>query len=175
MRLPAVLGLVAIACGVSCTAGSSTAASFPTPTSTASPAATENTLRVQGPLATDSSREVVGSGRGCSFGPPLLFATNAMSLASGRVLRLSFTIDAQASSPGVYSGTAPLQEYGYTPLTIGVANNSTTGAGNRINATSGEVTVTRADAANGLFLGSVDAQFADGTHVTGGWLCRVGE
>jgi hypothetical protein len=98
-----------------------------------------------------------------------------MSLANGRVLRLSFTIAAQASLPGVYSGTLPLQEYGYTPLTIGVANNAATGAGNHINATSGEVTVSRADAANGLFAGTVDAQFADGTRASGGWLCRVGE
>jgi hypothetical protein len=141
----------------------------------ASPALTSNTLKLEGPLATDSSRELVGSGRGCSFGPPLLFGTDAMSLANGKVLRLSFSIAAERSLSKTYSATAPLQEYGYTPLTIGVANNATTGAGSRINATSGEVTVSHADAANGLFWGTVEAQFADGTHVTGGWLCRVGE
>ncbi len=74
-----------------------------------------------------------------------------------------------------YSATSPLQQYGFTPLTLSVANNATTGAGNRINATSGEVTVTSADAVKGLFYGTIDAQFADGTRLAGGWLCRVGE
>ena len=170
-----MVGLLAIVCGVGCSSGGSTATSSPTPTSVTSPATTSNTLKLQGPLATDSSHELVGSGRGCSFGPPLLFATNAMSLASGKVLRLSFSIAAEPSFPKAYSATSPPQEYGYTPLTIGVSNTATTGAGNRINATSGEVTVLHANAANGLFSGTVDAQFADGTHVTGGWLCRVGE
>jgi hypothetical protein len=98
-----------------------------------------------------------------------------MSLANGKVVRLSFTIAAQPSSSGIYSATSPLQEYGYTPLTIGVANNAATGAGSHISGTSGEVTVSRADEAGGVFTGTVDAQFADGTHASGGWLCRTGE
>lgn len=98
-----------------------------------------------------------------------------MSLSNGRVVRVAFGIAPQGSSAGTYSATSPLQQYGYTPLTVSVANNATTGAGNRINATSGEVTVTTADSMNGLFYGTVDAQFADGTRLTGGWLCRVGE
>jgi len=98
-----------------------------------------------------------------------------MRLSDGRIVRVAFSISAQVSSAGTYSATSPLQQYGFTPLTLGVASNATTGAGNRINAASGEVTVTGADAANGLFYGTVDAQFADGTRLTGGWLCRVGE
>lgn len=104
-----------------------------------------------------------------------MFSTNAMSLSNGRVVRVAFAIAAQGSSGGTYSATSPLQQYGFTPLTLSVANNATTGAGNRINATSGEVTVTSADAAKGLFYGIIDAQFADGTRLTGGWFCRVGE
>ncbi len=98
-----------------------------------------------------------------------------MSLSNGRVVRVAFAIAAQGSSGGTYSATSPLQQYGFTPLTLSVANNATTGAGNRINARSGEVTVTSADAVKGLFYGTIDAQFADGTHLAGGWLCRVAE
>jgi len=164
-----------------CSTGGSEATSSPTPSaasSTPSPASTprtSNTLQLQGPLATDSSHEIVGSGRGCGFGPPLVFDTNAMILSNGRVVRVAFAVAAQGSSGGTYSATSPLQQYGFTPLTLSVANNATTGAGNRINATSGEVTVTSADAVKGLFYGSIDAQFADGTRLAGGWLCRVGE
>jgi hypothetical protein len=104
-----------------------------------------------------------------------MFQTNAMRMSSGRVLRVDFAIAAQGSSGGTYSAMSPLQQYGFTPLTLSVANNSTTGAGSRINATSGEVTVTGADAVNGLFYGTIDAQFAGGTRLAGGWLCRVGE
>ena len=117
----------------------------------------------------------MGSGRGCGYGPPLIFQTNAMSLSNGRVVRVSFAIAAQRSSGSTYSATSPLQQYGYTPLTLSVANNPATGVGNRINATSGDVTVVGADAVNGLFYGAVGAQFADGTRLAGAWLCRVGE
>jgi hypothetical protein len=103
-----------------------------------------------------------------------MFGTNAMRLSSGRVLRVAFAIAAQESSGGTYSATSPLQQYGFTPLTLSVASNSTTGAGGRINAISGEVTVTSADAVKGLFYGTIDAQFAGGTRLAGGWLCRVG-
>ncbi len=149
-------------------------AASPTPSSASSPA-TSNTLQLQGPLATDTSLEIVGSGRGCGFGPPLVFQTNAMSLSNGRVVRVAFAISTQGASGGTYSATSPLQQYGFTPLTLGVANNATTGAGNRINATSGGVTVTSADAGKGLFYGTIDAHFADGTRLAGGWTCRVGE
>jgi len=98
-----------------------------------------------------------------------------MSLSNGRVVRAAFAIAAQGSSGGTYSATSPLEQYGFTPLTLSVANNATTGAGKRINATSGEVTVTSADAVKGLFYGTIDARFADGTRLAGGWLCRVGE
>lgn len=164
-----------------CSAGGYLATSSPTPSpasSTPSPASTpptSNTLQLQGPLATDTSREIVGSGRGCGFGPPLVFSTNAMSLSNGRVVRVAFAIAAQGASGGTYTATSPLQQYGFTPLTLSVANNAATGAGNRINATSGEVTVKSADAVKGLFYGTVDAHFADGTRLAGGWLCRVGE
>jgi len=164
-----------------CSTGGSVATSSPTPSAaspTASPASTPptlNTLQLQGPLATDTSREIVGSGRGCGFGPPMIFQTNAMSSSNGRVVRMAFAIATQGSFGGTYSATSPLQQYGFTPLTLSVANNATTGAGNRINATSGEVTVTSADAVKGLFYGTIDAQFADGTRLAGGWLCRVGE
>jgi hypothetical protein len=134
-----------------------------------------NTLQLHGPLTTDSSKEIVGSGRGCGFGPPLQFETNAMTLADGQVVRVAFTIAAQASSGGSYGATAPLQQYGYTPLTVAVGRNATVGAGNTINATSGAVTVAYADAASGLFYGSVNANFSDGTVLSGGWLCRVGQ
>ena len=117
----------------------------------------------------------MGSGRGCGFGPPLVFETNAMSLLNGGVVRVAFAIAAQGASGGTYGAASPLQQYGFTPLTLGVANNATTGAGNRINATSGGVTVTSADASKGLFYGTTDAHFADGTRLAGGWICRVGE
>ena len=164
-----------------CSTGGSVATSSPTPSaasSTPSPGPTprtSNTLQLQGPLATDSSHEIVGSGRGCGFGPPLVFDTNAMSLSNGRVVRVAFAIAAQGSSGGTYSATSPLQQYGFTPLTHSLANNATTGVGNRINATSGDVTVTSADAVKGLFYGTIAARFADGTTLSGGWLCRVGE
>ena len=98
-----------------------------------------------------------------------------MTLSNKRVVRVAFTIAAQASLPASYSATSPLQQYGYTPLTLTEANTSTTGAGHMINAKSGEVTVDSADAAKGLFYGTVDARFADGTHLAGKWVCRVGE
>jgi hypothetical protein len=98
-----------------------------------------------------------------------------MSLRKGRVVRVALAIAAQRSSGATYSATSPLEQYGLTPLTLSVANNATNGAGNRINAISGEVTVTSADAVKGLFYGTIDAQFADGTRLAGGWLCRVGE
>ncbi len=134
-----------------------------------------NTLQLQGTLITDSNKEVVGSGRGCAFGPPLQLETNAMTLADGQVVRVAFTIAALASSGGSYSATVPLQQYGHTPLTIAVGRNATVGAGNAINATSGAVIVAYADAASGLFYGSVNANFSDGTVLSGGWLCRVGQ
>lgn len=182
MRTPLAAALVVVAFGMAgCSTGGSVATSSPTPPApspTPSPASTPptlNTLQLQGPLATNTSRELVGSGSGCGFGPPLEFSTNAMSLSNGRVVRVAFAIAAQASSGGSYGAISPLQRYGFTPLTLSVANNATTGAGNRINATSGEVTVTSADAVRGLFYGTVDAQFADGTRLAGGWLCHVGE
>src|SRR5258706_8534160 len=104
-----------------------------------------------------------------------MFGTNAMRLSTGLVVRVAFAIAARGSSGRIYSATSPLQQYGFTPLTLSIANNATTGAGNRINATSGEVTVTSADAVRGLFYGTIDAQFAGGTHLAGEWLCRVGE
>ena len=76
---------------------------------------------------------------------------------------------------GTYSATSPIQQYGFTPVTLSVANNATIGAGNRINATSGKVTVTRRRRGHGSLYGTIDAQFADGTRLAGGWLCRVGE
>jgi hypothetical protein len=175
-------GLVVLVFGMAgCSTGGSVATSSPTQ-STASPTPfpassppTSNTLQLQGPLATDTSHEIVGSGRGCGFGPPLVFDTNAMSLSNGRVVRVAFAIAAQGSSGGTYRATSPLQQYGFTPLTLTVASNAATGVGNRINATAGEVTVTSADAVKGLFYGTIDAQFADGTRLAGGWLCRVGE
>jgi hypothetical protein len=169
--------LVALTCAVGCIAGCSTATptSKTLPSSSAVGPSTPNTLLVQGPVTTDSNHEVVGSGRACSFGPPLSFQTNAMSLPNGRVVRVAFTIAAQGSSSGSYSPTSPRQEYGYTPLTLNVAANAATGVGATINASSGLIVVLRADAANGVFSGTVDAVFADGTHLTGGWLCRVGE
>ena len=177
MRALLAAGLVVLAFGMAgCSTGGAVAASSPSPTpfpAASSPAS--NTLQLQGPLKTDSSREIVGSGRGCGFGPQLTFQTNAMSLPNGHVVRVAFTVAAQGSSGGSYIATSPIQQYGFTPVTLSVANNATIGAGNRINATSGEVTVTSADAAKGLFYGTVDAQFADGTHLTGAWLCRVGE
>lgn len=98
-----------------------------------------------------------------------------MTLSSKQVVRVAFMISAQATTGGTYSATSPLQQYGYTPLTIGRAANATTGAGNRINATSGEVTVVYSGAAEGLFYGTVDAMFADGTRLSGGWVCHVGQ
>ena len=98
-----------------------------------------------------------------------------MALPSGQVVRMAFTIAANASTGGDYDATSPAQEYGYSPLTLTVAVNATRGAGRTVNAISGLVTVTRAEAAGGLFAGTVDAQFADGTRLTGGWLCLVGE
>jgi len=182
VRTPLAAGLVVLALWMAgCSTGGSVATSRPVP-SAASPAPlpassppTSNTLQLQGTLATDTSREIVGSGRGCGFGPPLVFGTNAMSLSNGRVVRVAFAIAAQGSSGGTYSATSPIQQYGFTPLTLSVANNAATGAGGRINATAGEVTVTSADAVKGLFYGTIHAQFADGTRVAGGWLCRVGE
>ena len=151
------VGLVVLAFAMAgCSTRGSVATSSPTPSAaspTASPASTPptfNTLQLQGPLATDTSREIVGSGRGCGFGPPLIFQTNAMSSSNGRVVRVAFAIAAQGSSWGTYSATSPLQRYGFTPLTLSVVNNATTGAGNRINATSGEVTVTSAKNARKL-------------------------
>ncbi|HEV8482735.1 MAG TPA: hypothetical protein VGV87_04180 [Blastocatellia bacterium] len=182
MRQALVAGLVVLAFGMGgCSTGGSDATSSPMPSS-ASPAQspaltppTSNSLQLQGQLATGTSQEITGGGRGCGFGPPLIFSTNAMRLSDGRIVRVAFSISAQGSSAGTYSATSPLQQYGFTPLTLGVASNAATGAGNRINAASGEVTVRRADAANGLFYGTVDAQFADGTRLTGRWLCHVGE
>jgi len=182
MRTPLAAGLVLLAFGMAgCSTGGSVATSSPMP-SAASPKPsptpappTSNSLQLQGALATDSSREIVGSGRGCGFGPPLVFDTNAMILSNGHVVRVAFAVAAQGSSAGTYSATSPLQQYGFTPLTLSVANNATTGAGNRINATSGEVTVTSADAVKGLFFGTIGAQFADGTRLAGGWSCRVGQ
>jgi hypothetical protein len=98
-----------------------------------------------------------------------------MVLPNGGVVRVAFSIPAQGSASDIYSAVSPRQEYGYTPLSITVAANAATGAGATISATSGEVTVLRADAATGVFSGTVDARFADGTRVTGGWLCRVSE
>jgi hypothetical protein len=182
MRTALAAGLVVLVFGMAgCEAGGSVATLSPTPSaasstpSAASTPPTSNTLQLQGPLATDTGHEIVGSGRGCGFGPPLVFGTNAMSLSNGRVVRVAFEIAEQGSSGGTYSATSPLQQYGFTPLTISVANNAATGAGNRINAISGEVTVTSADAVKGLFYGTIHAQFADGTRLAGGWLCRVGE
>jgi hypothetical protein len=105
----------------------------------------------------------------------LIFQSNAMTLPDHHVVRVAFSIAAQGSTPASYSATLPLQQYGYTPLTLSEANNSTTGAGNRFNAASGDVTVSGADAAKGLFYGSVNANFSDSTHLTGMWVCRVGE
>jgi hypothetical protein len=133
-----------------------------------------NSLRLRGPLATDSAHEIVGSGRGCNFGPPLQFETNAMTMADGRVIRVAFTIPASPTSGGTYDATLPPQQYAYTPLTVDVAASATTGAGTSITATSGSVTVTFADANQGLFYGTMDAGFADGTRVSGVWFCRVG-
>jgi hypothetical protein len=187
MRPWVAVGLLILTIGtVGCSAGPSVAGSSRTPAISpvaASPLApsfaasppASNALHLQGPRTTDSSHEIVGSGEGCGFGPPLIFQTNAMTLPNEHVVRVAFTIGAQASSPASYSATSPLQEYGYTPLTMGEANNSTVGAGNRINATSGRVTVDGADAAKGLFYGTVDAHFADSTYLTGTWVCRVGE
>ena len=141
-----VCGLVSIVFSVGCSDGGSAPAPAATPTVATSPS-TSNTLRLEGSLATDSSREVVGSGQGCSYGPPLKFETNAMTLATA----------------GVWAH----------PAKVSIARNTTSGAGNTINAISGRVTVSRADAANSLFSGAVEARFADGTHVTGGWLCRT--
>jgi hypothetical protein len=98
-----------------------------------------------------------------------------MEVSDGRVVRVAFEIAALGSSAGTYSATSPLKQYGYTPLTVSVANNAATGAGDRINATSGNVTVIGGDAVKGLFYGTVGAQFADGTRLAGVWLCRVGE
>jgi hypothetical protein len=75
-----------------------------------------------------------------------------------------------------------LQQYGFTPLTLSVANNATTGAGNRINATSSEVTVTSADRVKGLFAGPLmhSSQIARVWREGGcaasanDWLSRVG-
>jgi hypothetical protein len=98
-----------------------------------------------------------------------------MTLSNHHVVRVAFTIAAHASVPATYSATSPLQQYGSTPLTLTEANTATTGAGYGLNATSGEVILDRADAAKGLFYGRVDARFADGTHLAGKWVCRVGE
>jgi len=182
MRTPLAVGLVLLTVGMAgCGTGDSvttsspvSSAAWPKPSPPSTPP-TASTLQLQGALATDTSREIVGSGRGCGFGPPLIFQTNAMSLSNERVVRVAFAIVARGSSGGIYSATSPLQQYGFTPLTLSVANNATTGAGNRINATSGEVIVASADAVRGLFYGTIDAQFAGGTRLAGQWLCRVGE
>jgi hypothetical protein len=94
---------------------------------------------------------------------------------SPEVARVSFSIPSSPSSPGSYDATAPPQEYGYTPLTVGLAANATTGAGNRLNAASGKVVVVFADASSGLFYGTLDATFVDGTHLTGEWVCHAGQ
>ena len=98
-----------------------------------------------------------------------------MTLSTGHVVRVSFVIDSQPSAGGTYGATSPLQEYGFTPLIITEARNPTTGAGHTINATSGWVAVVYASAADGLFCGTVTAVFADGTKLSGGWDCRVGQ
>jgi len=148
VRQALVAGLLVVAFGMGgCSTGGSVATSSPMPSSAlraqspVSTPPTSNSLQLQGPRATGTGQEIAGSGRGCGFGPPLIFSTNAMRLSDGRIVRVAFSISAQGSSAGTYSATSPLQEYGFTPLTLGVASNATTGAGNRINAASGEVTL----------------------------------
>ena len=144
-----------------------------TPAVATAPVAT--TLRLDGPLATDSGREIVGSGRACGFNQTLLFQTNAMALGDGHVVRVAFSFPAQPSVGGTYSATSPLQQYGHTPVTISEASTATSGGAKTIDATFGEVIVVHADAADGEFYGTIEADFSDGTHLSGVWLCRVGE
>src|SRR5207248_578591 len=94
VRIPLAAGLAVLVFGMAgCSTGVSVATSSPTPSaasstpSAASTPPTSNSFQLHGPLATDSSHEIVGSGRGCGFGPPLVFDTNAMSLSNGRVVR----------------------------------------------------------------------------------------
>src|ERR1700674_4111506 len=108
MRTRLAGGLVVVAFGMAgCATGGPVATSLQTPSAAsptpfpASSPPTSNTLQLQGPLATDTSREIVGSGRGCGFGPPLVFQTNAMSLSNGRVVRVAFAIAAHGSSGGI--------------------------------------------------------------------------
>jgi hypothetical protein len=143
--------------------------------STLPPAA--NDLHLVGPVTTDSRHEIVGSGRGCGFGPPFLFQTNAMVLpgTAGSVAGVSFSIPASPSSAGSYDAATPTEQYGYTPLTLGLGASATAGAGNRINAASGKIAVMFASATQGLFYGSFDATFVDGTRLSGVWVYRVGQ
>jgi hypothetical protein len=101
------------------------------------------------------------------------FQTDAMTLSSGRVVRVVIIIASNPSPGGRYSATGPLQEYGRTPVQIGEGSTATSGAGNHFDATRGEVIVSGAEPKKGLFYGSVDAQLSDGTHLSGVWVCHV--
>src|SRR5437763_17186290 len=105
MRTPLAAGLVQLAFGMAgCSTGGSVATSSPMPSPAApKPSPTSappnsNSLQLQGALATDSSREIVGSGRGCDFGPPLVCDTSAMILSNGDVVGVGVAVPAQASS-----------------------------------------------------------------------------
>jgi hypothetical protein len=96
-----------------------------------------------------------------------------MTLSSGRVVRAVIVIASNASAGGRYSATAPLQEYGRTPVEIREGSTATSGIGNPIDAIQGEVIVSGAEPKTGLFYGSVEAQLSDGTDLSGVWVCHV--
>jgi hypothetical protein len=133
-----------------------------------------NSLVFSGPLVTDSSKEMVGSGEGCSVdasSATLHFETNAMSLEPPSVARLVLDIPVGPEVRGRYSATTPLGAYGFTPVRIVAASTATTGVGSPDNATSGHVTVDDFTPTRTAFWGSVQATFADGSRVEGGWVC----
>jgi hypothetical protein len=101
------------------------------------------------------------------------FQTDAMTLSSGRVVRVVIVIASNASAGGRYSATAPLQEYGRTLVQIGEGSTATSGTGNHFDAARGEVVVSGADIKTGLFYGSVEAQLSDGTNLSGVWVCHA--
>jgi hypothetical protein len=156
---------------VACAGGPERPSLSPTPTP---PAVTA--LRLDGRLSTDSTHEIKGSGSGCAYRSRdgrLDFQTDAMTLSNGEVVHVVIVVASNASSGEHHSATAPLQEYGRAPVHIVAASTATSGAGNHINASRGEVVVSSSGPKAGLFYGSVEAEFSDGTHLSGVWVCRV--
>lgn len=124
------------------------------------PTAPPNQLTITGPLRADPASEK--GAPACTWKPSDFVVTFTSGSLGGTTV--AFTVVESVGGVGDASATTPALANGDTPLVL--RNGGTT-----IRARSGTISTASADIGAYLFKGTIDADMADGSHVSGSWAC----